>query len=242
MSPAPYTLLNSTAASPVTLLYQPFQAIIDTLVLDCSVKEEHTAEVEVTDHAVEQGSAITDHARPKPEELTIEGIVSNTPLSSFQVTRAVNQQGVTLQTTSQANNARGMPGAAELAYTQLRSLRDSGKLVTIVTQLRTYDNMAMTSLKVPREDKIGDVLKFECKFKQVRIVTNAVTVVATKVNKTKPPQVITNGSGIAPPKPIPGTPIKVQNWVNNRTVTGGKTPPVPPPTPSNPSGIPGSGF
>lgn len=196
--------------TPVTLLYQPFNAIIDTLVVDCSVKEEHTAEVEVTDHAVERGSAITDHARPKPEELTLEGIVSNTPLSSFQVTRAVTQDGVTLQTTAQSNNARGMPGAAELAYTQLRSLRDTAKLVTIVTQLRTYDNMAMTSLKVPREDKIGDVLKFEAKFKQVRIVTNAVTVVATKVNKTKPPQNVGPSAPVQPAAP-PNSNIAIEN-------------------------------
>ncbi len=172
--------------SGVTLLYQPFNAIIDNLVLDASVKEEHTADVEVTDHPVEQGSAISDHARPKPEELTIEGVVTNTPLSHLQTRRAVTSEGFSWTTSAAVNAVRGTPGNAEAAYVTLRAMRDTPRLVTIITALRSYDNMVMTSLKVPREGSIGDVCKFEAKFKQVRIVTNAVTVVATKVPKAKP--------------------------------------------------------
>jgi hypothetical protein len=171
-------------ASGVTLLFQPFNAIVDQLVLDASVKEEHVCEVEVTDHPVEQGSAISDHARSKPEEITIEGVVSNTPLNHLQTRRAVTSEGYTWDTTASNNAVRGVPGNAEAAEIALRDLR--GKLVTIVTALRTYDNMTLVSLKIPRDQTTGDILRFEAKFRQIRIVTNATTVVATKVAKAKP--------------------------------------------------------
>jgi len=175
------------ATSPISLLYQPFQAIIDSIVLDASLKEEHTGEVEVTDHPVEQGAAVTDHARPKPEELTIEGVVSNTPLNALQTSRAVTYEGVPFTTSAASNAVRGKPGNAESAYTQLLDLKEGKRLLTIVTALRTYENMLMTSLKVPRDAQTGDVLKFEAKFKSIRIVTNAVTVVATQKPKAKKP-------------------------------------------------------
>lgn len=179
------------ATPQLSLLYQPFNAIIDSLVLDASIKEEHVSEVEVTDHAVEQGSAITDHARPKPRELTIEGVVSNTPLSNLQVSRATTFEGVAFTSNTSANAVRGMPGNAETAYTTLLGLR--GKIVDVVTALETYTNMLMLSLKVPRDKDTGDVLKFEAKFKQVTIVKNAVTVVATKVPRVQ--KQANNGAG-----------------------------------------------
>jgi hypothetical protein len=42
----------------------------------------HEGTVEVTEHPVEEGSDIADHARPVPEFLSIEGFVSNKPMAS----------------------------------------------------------------------------------------------------------------------------------------------------------------
>ena len=207
-------------ATPVlTLLYQPFNAIIDALVLDASVKEEHLAEVEVTDHPVEQGAAVSDHARPKPEELTIEGLVSNTPLNFIQARRSVTSEGFTWTTSAQTNAIRGNPGNAEAAYVTLRAMRDAPRLLTIITALRSYDNMVMTSLKIPRDKDTGDVLKFTAKFKQVRIVTNAVTVVATKVKKAKPQQKLGGKTTSTPANTIGGP--KYQSLVTQATQTSG---------------------
>lgn len=197
------------ATSQLTLLYQPFSAIIDTLVLDASIKEEHISENDVTENPVEQGSATTDHIRQKPEELTIEGVVSNTPLSHLQVQRAVMASGASWVTSAAVNYVRGQAGNAEAAYVTLRALRDGKNLITVVTALRTYDNMAILSLKVPRDKDTGDILKFEMKLKQVRIVTNAVTVVATKVPKAKPPQKL--GSQATSVQPTSNLPLYQQN-------------------------------
>lgn len=47
---------------------------------DAIETEEHTAELELTDHAVEAGTDITDHVREKNAEYTFAGVISNTPI------------------------------------------------------------------------------------------------------------------------------------------------------------------
>lgn len=42
--------------------------------LDATPSQSHSREVETTEHPVETGSAVTDHIRPKPRELQIEGV------------------------------------------------------------------------------------------------------------------------------------------------------------------------
>lgn len=50
------------------------------ITLDVAAKVQHTSTNQVTDHPVEIGSNVSDHIRPDPNVLTIEGVISNTPL------------------------------------------------------------------------------------------------------------------------------------------------------------------
>lgn len=167
---------------PVTLLSQPSTVFIDTIELDCTIKETHTVEVEVTEHPVETGVNISDHARPKPAEVTLEGIITNAPISSQQM--GSNTAGTAGSTS--AAGVTGQPGRAEAVYLQLLDLHDHPRFVSIITSLFTYTNMLLTSLEVPRDKELGDCVKFTSKFKYVRTVTTASTTVATKTVKGKP--------------------------------------------------------
>lgn len=163
----------------LSLLYRIPPTAIGSLELDAAISIQHRGDVEVTMHPVESGSDISDHARPRPELVTIEGLISNTPINSTQQTRAVSFVGdgfrVDFETTAAAEQAFGVPGYAEEGYAKLRDLKDKGELVTIVTPLRTYDNMLMTSLDIPQDAKTGDALHFTAEFQNVRIVENKVT-------------------------------------------------------------------
>jgi hypothetical protein len=170
----------------LTLLYRKNPTTIDSVVLDASVTQSHVTEVEVTEHPVETGAAISDHARKKPDTLSIEGIVSNTPMSRSQDHRIIATQSGNLSTNVLEDHPADRPGYAEDAYAKLLALADSGKLITIVTSLRTYDSMVLTNLTVPRDAKTGDVLRFTANFKRVRVVTNKTTVVkVAKVPRAK---------------------------------------------------------
>lgn len=50
------------------------------ITLDVAAKVQHTSTNQVTDHPVEIGSNVSDHIRPDPNVLTIEGVISNTPI------------------------------------------------------------------------------------------------------------------------------------------------------------------
>lgn len=53
-------------------------------------------------------------------------------------------------------------------YRELLRIRSDGQLVRILTTLRSYDNMALTSLEVSREARTGNALAMSLAFKNVR--------------------------------------------------------------------------
>lgn len=56
---------------------------IDKIIsVDASIEETHVSSALVTDHAVEEGSNITDNVRPENDQITIEMMISNTPVSA----------------------------------------------------------------------------------------------------------------------------------------------------------------
>jgi hypothetical protein len=132
----------------------PSLAVIDGFVLDCLLSDNHTFDSEVTEFPVESGSTISDNIRPKPLVITIEAIVSNTPLTF-------------------AGNFRGAGSVPSIdCYAKLLAIRRERRLVTIATSLETFFNMALESLGIPRAAGRGDELRFNATFKQVQIVIN----------------------------------------------------------------------
>jgi hypothetical protein len=57
------------------------QGKTSALVFDIVEREEHESDSKITDHAVETGSAITDHVREEPRSLTLNTWVTMTPLT-----------------------------------------------------------------------------------------------------------------------------------------------------------------
>jgi len=157
--------------------------MIGDLALDCTVTETHTATSTVTEHPVESGANITDHIRPDPVQLSITGIVSDTPIGSRQVQRAVSVGGASVQVTQQEPPSSAT-GFGRAAWAKLDSIRVSAKPVKVVTRDKTYESMALVSLSVPKEAKTGGALYFTAQFKQVRIVFNR----STKVVVAKAPK------------------------------------------------------
>lgn len=150
----------------VGILFTKTKAKIGAVVLDASLSEAHNTSNDVTDHPVEKGADITDHVRQKPKTLRLTGLVSNTPLPD------------------PGKPVEFKPEAASTAYQDLMRLADQGETITVVTALRTYEDMVIESLDVPRDASLGQTLQFTCSLKQIRSVeTRRVTV--SRVSKAK---------------------------------------------------------
>lgn len=125
---------------------------------DASITENFNKTAQVTDHPVEDGADVTDHIRRLPEEIEIRGWVSNDPilfLASLRIGPAPRNR-------------------AEDAYEELRRIMDEGQLVRVVTQLRNFENMALTSISVSRDKDTGRILDATIGLREIVIATTEV--------------------------------------------------------------------
>jgi hypothetical protein len=99
-----------------------------------------------------------------PEELEINGIVTNTPI--------VFLASIAAESPVFPFTPSPLQDRADTAYWTLRQLKNAGYLLDVVTSLRTYSNMAITSLVVVRDVNNGNVLNCTIALREVKTATS----------------------------------------------------------------------
>jgi len=114
------------------------------IVFDCSRTETHEAGLELTQHPVEGGADLDDHARPTPRRVSLEVVVSPTkPVLGVQLRPDFD------------------PQAHRTAWQQLLELKDSGIPMILVTGHEAYINMmfdgegSLVCVREPSRSKAG---------------------------------------------------------------------------------------
>lgn len=137
---------------------------LNVLEFDASIRETHSSEVTITDHPVEKGSDISDHARRRPDTLQINGVVTNNPVVILRSQRAL------------PSVRDGDPNTrAEDAYGFLLELQSQRLVVGCSTTLRDYANMLITSLSVPRESRTGTIADISLTLREIAIADTETT-------------------------------------------------------------------
>ena len=141
-----------------TMLVSPTHGDI---VFDAVFKTDHTTELEVTQHPVQNGASITDHSFLQPESVGFQFGYSDVMGQTGEVNHSVN------------------------AYALLREIMAEREPLTVVSRLHQYDNMLITQLSVP--DEMGQMfgLKGEIRLQQVIQVEAAIVKVQTKITSSK---------------------------------------------------------
>lgn len=139
---------------------------INGYAIDAALSEDHDHEAEVTEFPVEQGGNITDHVRIKPIQVTIKGVVSDTPIGAVAAIR--DAANVTIGDGDVGDAV--LPSVEALAF--LRATFEAGKEITIETSIKTYDDMIMERLSIPQSAETGEALMFTATFKQIIIEAN----------------------------------------------------------------------
>lgn len=205
-------------------------ATIGTVVVDASVNEVHTLTAEATEHAVEQGSDVSDHNHVRPILLSIQGLVSNHPIAlprsqaegitvvpvkfSWEVNAfggpgvvgaVFGAVGALLGGNSRSADAQGFSDEFNRvfdAYAELDRMLANGELITIATALATYPNMMLQSVVVNRNGQTGDALPFTATAKQIRIVSTQTVAAPPDPKDTNKSNSFSEASGgQAPGKP-----------------------------------------
>lgn len=131
------------------------------LFFDAVFSTEHSSNVTVTEHPVQVGAPISDHAYQEPDEVTIEVGMSDAMVGTG-TDHSVN------------------------AYSTLREIMAKREPVKLVTRLRSYPNMVLTSISAPDDQTTMYGLRATVMFRSVNIVNVSVIEVQQTVSASKP--------------------------------------------------------
>ncbi|EIL88525.1 hypothetical protein UU9_12278 [Rhodanobacter fulvus Jip2] len=138
---------------------------ISYIVPQVTIQEHHRDEVALTDHPIDSGAPVTDHAFSRPSELLMT-IGWSDAASFFDVGGSSNN--------------------AEDAYPALLELMNQRSPLGVVTGKRTYDNMVIVSLDTVTDAKTNSTLVIEVGMRQVIIVETATTTLAPVTQQQEP--------------------------------------------------------
>jgi hypothetical protein len=134
----------------------------DPINLDASVREVHSVSGEVSEHPVEKGTDIVDNYRVLPRQLQIDGVVTNSPLSTaFPGSSLINSAIAVLS---------GDREPIKIAWQEFERFFDEAVVLTITTSLRDYPNMVLTGLEVTRDAGNATKLTFTASAREIIFV------------------------------------------------------------------------
>lgn len=130
-----------------------------TIEFDATTRETHTGATTPTDHPVEDGAVVSDHAIDQPDELELIGMVTNTPILALASQRA--------------RSVLGGPASARAqdAYDEIRRLRKTKTIVEAETTLRLYQSMLIVGDSVTRDKDTGNILAITVRLREFRTAT-----------------------------------------------------------------------
>lgn len=142
------------------------------------IAEEHRDELTITEHPVEQGAAITDHAYKQPSHLTVRigwstSMPVNNPLSLGNLTGIPALNALSLPTFAGVWSTAS-DSAINNTYNTLLRLQTNRTLLTIATARRLYDNMLIESLSLTTDDKTEHALIVSMTLREVILVNTKV--------------------------------------------------------------------
>jgi hypothetical protein len=145
--------MANTTAQEIQILYTANTTkSIGGITIDAFIQETYDHTASVTELPIQDGAKIGDHLVQEPDQLSIDGFVGDTDLyADYQTEKPpVNRAGE--------------------YYEKLLVLKEAGELITVVTGLRAWSNMVITSLSVPRSSDSGKSLSFSMTLKKVTII------------------------------------------------------------------------
>ena len=144
-----------------------------TLQFDAVTSESHEATSVLTEHAVESGAPISDHKRANPERISIEALITNTPLDTPPPS-GYGTSGITTSLSKEDDKVSVLLYSAKFdrisdVISTLRRLRLEATELTVSTRIHTYESVQLVSVTVPRTPEDGESVKVTLELQQVRI-------------------------------------------------------------------------
>lgn len=148
---------------------------IGDLTIPAMIEEIHIDTMRVTEHPVEMGAAITDHAYVRPREVVIKCGWSNSTLDAFVA--AIPSQKSRRMTASDYVSS---------VYDRLLAMQETRKLLTVTTSKRQYEDMLIVAMQVTTDASTSAALLVQATLRQVIIVKTRATTLPSKDDQARP--------------------------------------------------------
>lgn len=165
-------------AVPVSLFFRSDGYSVGEVTIDLILSEDHSLSAAVTQHPVQDGSVVSDHITVLPRSGTMRALVSNHSLSAAE---AQSDEDETWKELYERGASATLRNRAQEAWEALKKVVEAKELITIVTALEVYDNVALTGIRTTRDGETGDSLEIEIDFEQVNRVSLKETRVTLQV-------------------------------------------------------------
>lgn len=150
--------------STPTIKQSPTTPASTTYFFDAVMRADHSNEMRITEHPIQSGAAISDHAYALPSRVVLE-IAMSDAMDSF-----VSGQYSDFATKSIS------------AYQKLLELKDMRVPLTLTTRLNTYNNMLIEELRASDDIRTLHGLRASVRFKQIIVGTVSVTTQSARPN------------------------------------------------------------
>ncbi len=141
----------------------------ERLPFDLMVSESHSAEFEIAEHAVEDGTRIADTIVPRLRRVRVTGMFTNHPVGNAGL--YVDSDGNRRDRAPDRVEIDGREAVTNTALARweaLRKLAAERRTVRLVTALETYGDMAIESVSARRSGNDGESVTFEAALREIR--------------------------------------------------------------------------
>lgn len=152
---------------------------IGSVTISAAIEEVYSDEVIVTEHPVENGAPVNDHAFMRPREILMKCGWSNADYQAL-----LGSAVASFDDTGANTMATGT--YVDAIYSQLLQIQAKRERVDVVTTRRKYSNMLITGLSVVTDQKSGSALMLTASLKQVIIVSTQATKLPPRANQANP--------------------------------------------------------
>lgn len=115
---------------------------------DLTIEERHERSAEVTQHPIESGAQVSDHVILSPERVMLTGFVSDSGVAVLG----------------------SQPGSTQSAFETLEAAWRKREPVSLVTGYKTYQDMVITRLNLPRNRP--ESMRFDMELQHVTILSS----------------------------------------------------------------------
>ncbi|MGK8887360.1 phage baseplate protein [Burkholderia gladioli] len=174
---------------------------IGGVAISATIEEIYSDNVTITEHPVEKGAPINDHAYVRPREVVMKCGWSNADYSAL-----LGAASVSFDPTGANTMATGT--YVDAIYSKLLKLQADRQPIDVTTTRRKYQNMLIQGLTVVTDQKTSSALMVTATLKQVIIVSTKAAKLPPRANQANPAATAeTQSSGVksaTPAAPAPG--------------------------------------